>query len=338
MNYTTLKAPLTDKLKTNQPVTLSNTSDSDILSIWFSPTVKLLCAQWLKPMSSEEYRQAVRMIARSIAFLRAELVLIDATVLNTISEDDQIWTANFLREALSKSSIRKSARVMSATGFQPGAMQNVIKRSGKMPYEISIFHDTEKAKAWLLDGHIEKINEGGRIRIPLNFNLKFLRREVLNKTEQPASDHGAGPQAFITPAALPDTMIVRTDFISISLSHEENLMRIRWKKPPASRQYRLGMLKAGRALKEHRLERVLLNNQRLGVLTLEDQGWLVTTSIALLPRTNLKKLAVVTSADALQQMSSEAIGSKLKQANLPYVTRYFLSEDEAREWLMAEFG
>jgi hypothetical protein len=113
-------------------------------------------------------------------------------------------------------------------------------------------------------------------------------------------------------------------------------MNIRWLKPPASRQYRYGMLKAGRALREHRLERVLLNNQRLGILTLEDQGWLITTSIEVLAKCHLKRLAVVTSHDALQQMSSDAIGCKLKEANLPYVTRYFLSEEEANEWLLLE--
>ncbi|MDX5418067.1 MAG: hypothetical protein LPK09_02545 [Hymenobacteraceae bacterium] len=336
MNNTTLKATLTDKLKTNHPTTLLNTSESDILSVSFSPDVKLLCAQWLKPMTSEEYRQSVRMTARSIAFLRAELILIDASVLISISEEDQVWTANFLRNALSKTSIKKSARVISAAGFQPEAMQNVVSRSGEMPYQIGLFYDAEKAMSWLLDGHDEKMTEEVRIKVPLNFNLKLLRREVLTKAvEQPAQNPDTKHQANASTAALPDKLSLRTDFVSISLSHEENLMSIRWKKPPVSRQYRFGMLKAGRALMEQKLERVLLNNQRLGVLTLEDQGWLVTTSIELLPRTSLKKLAVVTSADALQQMSSEAIGFKLKEANLPYEARYFLSVDEAREWLMA---
>ncbi|MBD1396391.1 hypothetical protein H9Q13_04380 [Pontibacter sp. JH31] len=288
-------------------------------------------------MRSEEYRQAVRMIARSIAFLRAKLVLIDLTALVSISEIDQEWTANFLKNALSKSSIRKSARVFSASGSQPETMQQVMNKTSTLPYDIGLFHDTEKAKAWLLDGYPARLFDEGRITIPLNFNLKLLNQDILNKRAQQRAQHlDENPQVIYAASALPDNFHLGTDFVFISLSQAENLMRIIWKKPPISRQYRFGMLKAARALIEHKLERVLLNNQRLGILTLEDQGWLVSKSLQLLPRTKLRKLAVVTSADSLQQMSSEVIGCKLREANLPYDTRYFLSEEEATEWLMEE--
>jgi hypothetical protein len=332
MNNKTLTAPSANKLNTNPHTASSDPAEADILSICFSPAAKLLSAHWLKPMNSGEYRQSVRMIARSIALLRAEFILIDASALSTITAEDQIWTANFLRDVLSKLSIKKSARVLSTSSLQHEGLQKVENLTGGIPYETKVFQDPAKAKIWLLEGQAAKLTDEGRVNIGLNYNVKLLHREVLNKIAQ-ASGARETP-APAAPATQPEHFILRTDFVSISLSKEENLLSIRWKRPPESRQYRFGMLKAERALREHKLERLLLNNQRLGVLTLEDQGWLVTTSIKLLPRTSLKLLAVVTSPDAMQQMTSEAIGSRLKAAQLPYETRYFLSEEEALEWLM----
>lgn len=278
------------------------------------------------------------MIARSVAFLRAELVLIDITAMHAPSLEDQRWTSSFLQEAFAKSSIRRSARVLSNAGHQPAAMQNVVASTGILPYEIRIFHTVEEAKNWLFDCE-EKCpaTDEDNIRIPLNFNLKLLRQNNVQKISngQKVSPEQAVEAPRIQSAApLPNLLQLRTEFVSISLDLKESVMNIRWLKPPASRQYRYGMLKAGRALREHKLERVMLNNQRLGILTLEDQGWLVTTSIEVSAKCHLKRLAVVTSPDALQQLSSDAIGYKLKEANLPYEIRYFLSEEEASEWLL----
>ncbi|MHC2991486.1 hypothetical protein OB13_07785 [Pontibacter sp. HJ8] len=328
----------TNKLNPVSEFRPGTTTEAVFMSISFSPGLKFLQAKWLKPVSSAEYRQAIRMTARSVAFLRAELVLVDITAMNAPSMEDQRWTSAFLQEAFARSSIRRSARVLSSAGQQPAAMQNIVTNTGILPYEIRLFHTIEEAKCWLFDceGKCPATDEDN-IRIPLNFNLKLLRQNHLQRigTGQKGSPGQAVEAPKLHPAApLPNLLQLRTEFVSISMDHKESVMNIRWMKPPASRQYRYGMLKAGRALREYKLERVMLNNQRLGILTLEDQGWLITTSIEVLAKCHLKRLAVVTSPDALQQMSSDAIGCRLKAANLPYVTKYFLSEEEATEWLL----
>jgi hypothetical protein len=312
-----------------------DTIGTEILTISFSPDIKLLCAKWLKPVNSSEYRQNVRMIARAIAFLRAELILTDVEAFPTISEADQHWTARFLREALAKCAIRRSARVIHSVGFQPEAMQRIVQETGKLPYEVKVFSDVEEATHWLLEG--QGIDTESTFRIPLNFNMKMVRHGMM-QPEKEALPAAAVQTAVTspTPAPLPERLTITTEFLSITIDKHESSMILRWKKAPESRQYRYGMLKAYRALKEHRLEHMLLNNQRLGVLTLEDQAWLVATAIELIPKMSLKKLAVVNSADALQQMSSELIGCKLKDANLPHTTWYFLTEEEAKEWMLGD--
>ena len=328
--------PLTTSPKTNSDNHTNLPADANFFSITFKPSLKYLSAEWNKPVSSGEYRQSVRTIVRSIAFLQAELVLINVSAELRLTPDDQLWTATFLQDALAKTRIRRSARVIPATGYHQAVSQNVASGTGSLPYEMRTFQDKEQAMQWLFAGeqHVY-INDERQLRLPLDFNIKLLRQKVLHLPGQPANvpqqQEAVGSQPR-KPAG-PNLLKLNTEYVAISLDHHESLMSIRWLKPPVSRQYRYGMLKAGRALLDHKLERVLLNNQRLGMLTLEDQGWLITSAIRMLPGSNLRKLAVITSSDALQQMSSDAIGCKLKEAKLPYDARYFLTEEEAREWL-----
>jgi hypothetical protein len=313
------------------------TIGDDILSITFNPSIKLLSAKWLKPVSSSEYRQNVRMIARTIAFLRAELILVDVIALFTLSEEDQRWTSVFLRDAFAKCSIKRSARVITSNDYQPEIMQRIMLETGKLPYEVKVFDGLDEAQQWLLEGLGIDTAPESTYRIPLDFNIKMARHGMLQpeRTAMPVAVVQTA-EASPKPTPLPERLTINTEFLSITIDKHESSMILRWKKTPDSRQYRYGMLKAYRALKEHRLEHMLLNNQRLGTLTLEDRGWLISTAIALIPKMSLKKLAVVNSADAMQQMSSEVIGCKLKEANMPHTTRYFLTEEEAREWMLGD--
>ncbi|WP_018477655.1 hypothetical protein [Pontibacter roseus] len=338
MEKSFLSVPQQNKLNTNTKQ--QSLTTSDFISISFSPSLKYLHVEWLRPVVGEEYRQSVRMIVRSVAFLRAEYLLVDVTALAIPSREDQVWTYSFLLQALTKTSIKRSARVVSNILQQQSAMQDLVTQTERLPYEIGLFLSKEEAKQWLLKDKIQSsLRVEDKVSIPLNFNLK-LRSQKVNRPykeqEQPSNPSASVSRLEQDEDRLPSLVNLRTDYVGISIDHSLNLMSIRWIKCPESRQYRYGMLKAGRALMEHRLERVLLNNQRLGILTLEDQGWLVSASVELLPKTNIKKLAVVTSADALQQMSSEAIGCRLKAAALCHHARYFLTEEEAIEWLLSE--
>lgn len=306
--------------------------ETDILSVSFCPEHKLLCARWNRFTTSAELRQSIRLLARATAILKAELLLVEIPAEYNVTAEDQLWAKKFMYEALQYTSIRRVARVV------PSEMNTMMRQTlltlGEMPYEASLFNNREEGLRWLLRDNDKAIVNEEFIRIPLHFNLKLLRAGLKAKghaTVPVAPAQQGNPTSL--PEPLPDLITIETDFVSILLDKAKSVMHIRWKKAPQSRQYRYGMLKAGRALVAHRLERLLLNNQRLGVLTLEDQGWLITTSQQILPKMNLKKLAVITSADALQQMSSENIGKKLKQAAIDHQAQYFLAEEDALEWL-----
>jgi hypothetical protein len=77
----------------------------------------------------------------------------------------------------------------------------------------------------------------------------------------------------------------------------------------------------------------MVNNQRQGALTLQDQTWLVTQMRSLLKRSKVQKIGVVMSPDMIQQMASESITERIVQQDSPYRAKHFLSEEEAKDWL-----
>ncbi|WP_303413854.1 hypothetical protein [Pontibacter sp. BT731] len=309
--------------------------ETEILSVSFCPHLQLLCAKWDRFTTSAELRQSVRLLARAVAILKAELVLVEVPAQYKVSAEDQQWSKKFMYEAMKYTSIRRVARVV-ATDMND-RMRQALHTLEEMPYEAKLFMDREEGLRWLLRDNNTVITKADFIQIPLRVNLKLIRLGLKNQAHAfvPAATVQRADTTSVT-GALPQLLSIETDFVSITLDKGKSMMNIRWKKVPQSRQYRYGMLKAARALIEHRIERLLLNNQRLGMLTLGDQGWLITTAQQILPKMYLKKLAVITSADSLQQMSSESIGSKLKQAALNHQAQYFLAEEDALEWLMTD--
>ncbi|PVY42301.1 hypothetical protein C8E01_103167 [Pontibacter virosus] len=335
MSTTISNAPSPQYAGSTSPSLPATEHGTDILSVCFCPRFKLLCAKWDRFTTSAELRQSVRLLARAAAVLKAELVLVEIPAQYNVSPEDRQWAMKFMRDALKYTSILRVARVVSADVND--LTRQALLTLNQMPYEANLFEDRESALRWLLGDNYKVIVKDEFIQIPLTFNLKLIRsglKSRANATVQVASAQQGNPTRV--PETLPELITIETEFISITLDKTKSLMNIRWKKAPQSRQYRYGMLKAARVLIDHRLERLLLNNQRLGVLTLEDQGWLITTSQQILPKMNLRKLAVITSADALQQMSSENIGKKLKQAALNHQAHYFLAEEDALEWLVAD--
>lgn len=318
------------------PYPTADQQETDILSVRFCPQLKLLCCKWERSTTSAELRQSIRLLARAVAILKAELLLVEIPVQYHVTSEDRQWAKKFMCDALQYTSIRRVARVV-PTQEQNNLVREAILTLGEMPYEANMFDDREEGLRWLLGDDYKAVSGEEFIRVPLHFNLKMIRSGLKDRGQATVAVAPAQSGNLTSmPDPLPDLITIETDFVSIMLDKAKSTMNIRWKKTPQSRQYRYGMLKAARALMEHRLERLLLNNQRLGVLTLEDQGWLISTAQQLLPKLNLRKLAVITSADALQQMSSENIGKKLKQAALNHQAHYFMAEEDALEWLRVD--
>lgn len=316
------------------PFQFTKNQNTDAISVCYCSHLKLLSAEWVQSDDSDNLRHAIRLLARTAAILRAELLLIAMPAPFQVSEADSLWIEEFMRAALRHSPLKKIARVIKGLSAEERPEERFNQNQQSTPIQCAYFGDKPTAQQWLLGERIGELNEEGRQGIPLQLNLGHIRHLISQAAKPAVQPKREAEQNSPQTQAL--SLDICTDFVSISIDHTKQLMRINWKKPPLSRQYRYGMLKAYRALVEHRLSKLLLNNQRMGVLTLEDQGWLVSMAQKLLPKSKLQKLAVITSANALQQFGSENIGKRLQQASLTHKTNYFLLEEEALDWLLTD--
>ncbi|MDO6388981.1 hypothetical protein Q4E40_02495 [Pontibacter sp. BT731] len=127
--------------------------------------------------------------------------------------------------------------------------------------------------------------------------------------------------------------LLSTDFVEIIHNAVDDLLLVRWLRPVQSHEYRSGIEETGRVLLELGLEKLLVNNQRMGVLTMDNQGWLATISIQMISQSNLKQLAIISSTDFFQQHTNEKLDSRVKEQTPYFDTQYFLIEREGLEWL-----
>lgn len=139
--------------------------------------------------------------------------------------------------------------------------------------------------------------------------------------------------SFKPKGAESNVKLYQKSYVEIELDQLRQLLSVCWLRPVKSEEYRDGIQETGRILLAHKLQKLLVNNQRMGVLTMEDQGWLAKISVEVISKSNLKWLAIVSSVDMLQQLTNEVLDKKVKEETPPFDTQYFLSEQEALEWL-----
>lgn len=130
-------------------------------------------------------------------------------------------------------------------------------------------------------------------------------------------------------------LLYHTDYVDVFYDKPNHLLLVCWRRSVKSHEYRDGIEEIGRHLLRLDVEKLLVNNQRMGVLTMDDQGWLAKISIEVISKSHLKYLAIVSSTDALQQMTNEVLDKRVKVETPPFITQYFLSEEDALEWLVA---
>ncbi|WP_187263947.1 hypothetical protein [Pontibacter beigongshangensis] len=128
--------------------------------------------------------------------------------------------------------------------------------------------------------------------------------------------------------------LFRTDFVEIVLHMPNHLLLTRWLRPVVSSEYGHGIEETSRLFLKYDLNKLLINNCRMGVLTIEDQGWLGRFSVEVISKSKLQRLAIISSFDILQQLTNEVLDGKVKEATPPFDTRYFLTEQDALEWLL----
>ncbi|MBC5991888.1 hypothetical protein [Pontibacter cellulosilyticus] len=306
----------------------------NFLTLSFSPKTNFITAQWLRPVSSQEYRHGIRIIAVCITTLKAQFALSDFSKIDTPPIDDQYCTANFLKTALQGTSLKRCARVLSGSASQLEAYQRVMAEATNLPYQTNGFNSVEEAKRWLLESeqnceteHVCDVNMATSSQILRKTLQQYAGKAGLNYTKL-APDNGA--QVIDTGLEV----LCNTDFLKISMDNCNSLVAMRWLQPVQSLDYRHGIQTMCHTLSQHQPEKLIIFNQRLGVISLPDQMWFSNRFVEVVSANRTRRIAVVTSQDSLQLLVHEAIDKNIKSKNQLYDPGYFFSEDEAMEWLM----
>lgn len=299
------------------------------LKLTYYPSHRFLEATWQRPVSSQEYRQAIRFVGVCVAMLRAEYMLADFSEIGTPTEEDERTTMQFLQKALQNTTLKRSARLLGDSEDQARSYKAVTENGPVVPYQAQVFWSATAARQWLFkDFENMPYETGSGIWIPLDCSLRVLK----NISQVPAGDAiVAAPDAALKKA----NSISRytTDFAEIIADEDKSLIILRWLRKVTIREHRFGILKAGRALVEKNIRFAVLNQQRSGVLTLEEQGWLANQSADIISRSKLKRLAIINSIDAIQQMASNIINLRIRKTYSNYLSEYFLNENDAMYWL-----
>jgi hypothetical protein len=306
------------------------------LTISFQPKTRFLEVVWQRPVSSSEYRQYIRFVGVCIAALRVKFILTDFTKMGEPTLADQQNTNSFLNEVKKKATLTRSARVLSRTGSQQRIYEGVIKNGPFLPYEVRFFFDQAQARDWLLQPPFpKKALNSSKLPIPLQASIKDLKKYAASElTENPLQDSETG-KAEITAVPHADSQVTRcqTDFVTIIINNTTKLLQLRWLRRVTSREYRFAILKTARAVVNNNIQTVLINNQQLGIINLEDQAWAVAVTVSVLKKNPVKRLAIISAPDVMQQIASENMNLRVKKQLYPQAIQYFLTEDEAIEWL-----
>lgn len=303
------------------------------LLVKYNPGSKYLESTFQRPVTNHEYRQCIRFIGLCIAILRVEYILADFTKMGNPTLEDQQNSEDFLNKALKKTTLIRSARVLAGDASQQQVYDAVVQGSPVLPFQVQAFTSPEVAREWIFQKPFPmNRHKCHSILIPMYCSLKDLKLFAKAEAAKEASYN------ISTTTDVPAITRCHADFVELKFDRQKSLLQLRWLRRVTSREYRYGILKTGRLVIEHQVKSVLINNHNLGVLTLEDQSWLVVTTSAILTRSCVEKMAVVSSADVMQQMATESINRRIKQIYQDYPAQYFLTEGEAMNWLQLITG
>lgn len=120
-------------------------------------------------------------------------------------------------------------------------------------------------------------------------------------------------------------------YLNILLDERTRVLETEWLDFANSQQIRTSLTEALQLGRQHRVRGWIGNNTRMRTIRPADQDWINQEWFPEFARLQVKRLAVVVSNDALNQMGIDNILTRAT-AHVPFDTKYFASVEEARRW------
>lgn len=124
----------------------------EYLYISVDEAVKSMHIRWLRPVSSNEYREALLYCKALIMEKHLERWLIDSRKLDHILFSDQQWIRRELADSVRESSLQKIARILKDDVFSYISFENMIQTISEehgTAVEIGQFSSEDAALFWL---------------------------------------------------------------------------------------------------------------------------------------------------------------------------------------------
>ncbi|WP_299823980.1 hypothetical protein [uncultured Pontibacter sp.] len=127
-----------------------------------------------------------------------------------------------------------------------------------------------------------------------------------------------------------------SDFYTIEVDVEANLLRSKWHRPVSEAEMKAGGIKLYQVLRDTRVERAVANAQALGVLTPPAKEWMSTEFYELLSQTRLKRLARVLPASVFHQIALESVITRAEAlGKIRFNVKSFSDPAKAIAWAKA---
>jgi len=131
-----------------------------------------------------------------------------------------------------------------------------------------------------------------------------------------------------------EDVVFDKSFLTIFHKPEEKLIHLKWKGFATSDQYRESLNFALEVVKEHQVENWLGNLKLMEIILPNDEDWATEIWYPLIAETSLKKMAIVTSLDFLNNATVKRMVRSTAEGT-GFETRFFVDVEAAQNWLNA---
>ena len=133
-------------------------------SLFYEKEHDMISFKWMGFVSDEEYRTAVTIAYEKTVELGVSRWLTDTRQGKVVSPDSQRWMiAEFIPNYISKSPLRRVAYLVAQDFFRQVYIDKVKRSFGK--YQIEVFDDPVKARAWLTKMYSTKDDIENELRV-----------------------------------------------------------------------------------------------------------------------------------------------------------------------------
>jgi len=125
---------------------------SDFYKIEIDTFQNVVKTKWLRPVKLEEMKTGSTRLFESLQQTNAERLVANAELLSSLDSETKEWMATSLYELISRTNVKKIARVLPQNVFTKLALESVATRaeaSGKANFVIGNFSAQQEAEKWV---------------------------------------------------------------------------------------------------------------------------------------------------------------------------------------------